>query len=171
MVDLAIVPRSVWWDGIRGFLTPAAPPAGITATLGALAGLTALASGLNWSMADYRDKGYGMGHRVGFIAGLCGERRELSRSATFRDTPETVPGGGAGTGRCDSTSGGVLLRRNARDAAANDPMAMSSRPAGKADDEERADVRAEKLVTSTVGMFYLMLVVGVLILFSTHWAS
>ena len=32
VVDIAIVPPSVWWDGIRGLLTPAAPPAGITAT-------------------------------------------------------------------------------------------------------------------------------------------
>ena len=93
VVDIAIVPPSVWWEGIRGLLTPAAPPAGITATtLGALAGFTALASGLNWyAMAHYRDKGYGMGHRVGFIAGLRGERQELLPvGVTFRDTPENA---------------------------------------------------------------------------------
>lgn len=91
VVDLAIVPWSVWWEGIRGLVTPAAPPAGITATtLGALAGFTALASGLNWyAMAHYRDKGYGMGHRVGFISGMRGGRQELLPvGVTFRDTPE-----------------------------------------------------------------------------------
>jgi hypothetical protein len=87
-IDLFIVPWELWWDGIRGFFTPAAPPAGITATqLGGLAGFTALASGLNWYvMGHYRDKGYGMGHRAGYIAGLRGGRRELLASGvTFPD--------------------------------------------------------------------------------------
>ena len=72
VIDLFIVPFDLWWEGIRGFFTPAAPPEGITATqLGALAGFTALASGLNWYvMGHYRDKGYGMGYRTGFISGL-----------------------------------------------------------------------------------------------------
>jgi hypothetical protein len=88
LIDLFVVPFEVWWEGIRGFFTPAAPPAGITATqLGALAGFTALASGLNWYvMGHYRDKGYGMGYRVGFIAGLRGEKKELLPSGiTFSD--------------------------------------------------------------------------------------
>ncbi|NUS01335.1 MAG: Nramp family divalent metal transporter [Nonomuraea sp.] len=87
-VDLLVVPFGQWWEGIRGFVTPAAPPAGITATqLGALAGFTALASGLNWYvMGHYRDKGYGMGHRAGFIAGLRGGRSEiLASGVTFPD--------------------------------------------------------------------------------------
>ncbi|RVX42560.1 hypothetical protein EDD27_5195 [Nonomuraea polychroma] len=87
-VDLLVVPFSMWWEGIRGFVTPAAPPAGITATqLGALAGFTALASGLNWYvMGHYRDKGYGMGHRVGYISGMRGERRQiLASGVTFPD--------------------------------------------------------------------------------------
>lgn len=67
VVCVAVVPWSVWWEGIRGLVTPAAPPPGITATtLGALAGFTALASGLNWyAMSHYRDKGYGMARRSG----------------------------------------------------------------------------------------------------------
>ncbi|RJL32665.1 Nramp family divalent metal transporter [Bailinhaonella thermotolerans] len=88
VIDLFVVPFSLWWEAIRGFVTPAAPPAGITATeIGGLAGFTALASGLNWYvMGHYRDKGYGMGHRAGFIAGLRGERRELLASGvTFPD--------------------------------------------------------------------------------------
>jgi len=87
-IDLFVVPWELWWEGIRGFFTPAAPPAGITATqLGGLAGFTALASGLNWYvMGHYRDKGYGMGYRAGYISGLRGERREiLASGVTFPD--------------------------------------------------------------------------------------
>ena len=92
IVDLAIVPPSTWWEALRGILTPALPPSGVNATLlGGLAGYTALASGLNWyNMNYYRDHGYGMGARVGFIAGLVGGRQEeiLSSGLTFPDTPQ-----------------------------------------------------------------------------------
>jgi hypothetical protein len=90
VIDLFVVPFDLWWEGIRGFFTPALPPEGITATqLGGLAGFTALASGLNWYvMGHYRDKGYGMGYRAGYISGLRGERRELlSSGVTFPDDP------------------------------------------------------------------------------------
>jgi hypothetical protein len=83
-----VVPFSVWWDGLKGLVTPALPPEGSDATLlGGLAGFTALASGLNWYvMNHYRDKGYGMGYRTGFIAGLRGEQRALLPvGVTFRD--------------------------------------------------------------------------------------
>ncbi|MDQ3947173.1 MAG: Nramp family divalent metal transporter [Actinomycetota bacterium] len=88
IVDLLIVPWDVWWEAIRGFLTPRRPPEGTTASdLGALAGFTALASGLNWFVLNhYRDKAYGMGGRVGYIAGLRGERKEvLAVGVTFPD--------------------------------------------------------------------------------------
>jgi hypothetical protein len=88
VIDLFVVPFSVWWEGFRGLITPALPPEGSDATLlGGLAGFTALASGLNWYvMNHYRDKGYGMGYRVGYIAGLRGERREVaSVGVTFPD--------------------------------------------------------------------------------------
>lgn len=88
IMDLIIVPGRIWWEGIRGFFTPAAPPDGISATqLGALAGFTALASGLNWYvLGHYRDKGYGMGHRAGFLSGMRGERKEvLASGVTFPD--------------------------------------------------------------------------------------
>ncbi|GAA2414842.1 Nramp family divalent metal transporter [Nonomuraea africana] len=88
VIDLFVVPFEQWWEAIRGFVTPAAPPAGITATqLGGLAGFTALASGLNWYvMGHYRDKGYGMGYRTGFISGMRGTRHELLASGvTFPD--------------------------------------------------------------------------------------
>jgi hypothetical protein len=90
LIDLFVVPFSIWWEGIRGFFTPAAPPSGISATqLGALAGFTALASGLNWYvMGHYRDKGYGMGYRTGYIGGLRGEARTLrDNGVTFLDDP------------------------------------------------------------------------------------
>jgi hypothetical protein len=88
LIDLFVVPFEQWWEGIRGFVTPAAPPEGITATqLGGLAGFTALASGLNWYvMGHYRDKGYGMGYRTGYLSGLRGERKELRPvGTTFPD--------------------------------------------------------------------------------------
>ena len=88
LLDIFLVPASIWWEGIRGFFTPAAPPEGISATqLGGLAGFTALASGLNWYvMGHYRDKGYGMGYRAGYIAGLRGTRRDmLASGVTFPD--------------------------------------------------------------------------------------
>jgi hypothetical protein len=88
LIDLFIVPFDLWWEGIRGFFTPAAPPEGITATqLGGLAGFTALASGLNWYvMGHYRDKGYGMGYRTGYLGGLRAEERGLrDNGTTFTD--------------------------------------------------------------------------------------
>src|SRR5215207_4419 len=88
LLDVFIVPVDIWWEGIRGFFTPAAPPEGISATqLGGLAGFTALASGLNWYvMGHYRDKGYGMGFRTGYISGMRGEHPELKAvGTTFTD--------------------------------------------------------------------------------------
>ncbi|HEX2222217.1 MAG TPA: Nramp family divalent metal transporter [Candidatus Limnocylindria bacterium] len=86
---LVVVPLGVWGEAIASLVTPAAPPPGSSATdLGALAGFTALASGLNYFIiAHYRDKGYGMGHRVGGIAGLVGghQREILSSGVTFPD--------------------------------------------------------------------------------------
>ena len=174
VVDIAIVPPSVWWEGIRGLLTPAAPPEGITATtLGGLAGFTALASGLNWyAMAHYRDKGYGMGYRVGFIAGLRGERRELLPvGVTFRDTPENA----ARWKRwirllhidqwlvffCGAMLGMLL------------PTILMAHIVATTGEEPTMEnvptFTAEKLGEQYgQGMFYLMLFAGVLILFSTQ---
>lgn len=88
ILDLILVPFEVWKEGILGFITPALPPEGTDVTLlGGLAGFTALASGLNWYiMGHYRDQGYGMGYRVGFIAGGRGEQKELlPNGLTFPD--------------------------------------------------------------------------------------
>ncbi|MGH9040668.1 MAG: Nramp family divalent metal transporter [Acidimicrobiia bacterium] len=79
VIAVAVVPLEVWWEGIRGFVTPARPPKGVTASaIGGLVGFTALAAGLNWFFLNhYRDKGYGMGHRVGFLAGMRGEQEPV----------------------------------------------------------------------------------------------
>ena len=159
-----------------GFVTPAAPPAGITATqLGGLAGFTALASGLNWYvMGHYRDKGYGMGYRTGYISGLRGERtraarRSASRSRTTRPTPARwqrwyrlllidmwgVFFIGAMLGMLLPT----ILMAHAVELSGT-----------QADDGHRADVRGRRCWTQEYGrsMFYVALVLGVLILFSTQ---
>jgi hypothetical protein len=88
IVSVAVVPLDVWWDGVTGFVTPAMPPEGITATeLGSLAGFAALLSGFNWMMLNhYRDKSYGMGYRVGFFTGLRGQQGTVRNSGfTFPD--------------------------------------------------------------------------------------
>src|SRR2546430_12155276 len=61
--SIIVVPAAVWGSSFASLVIPAAPPSGTSATnLGALAGFTALASGLNYvAISYYRDKGYGMG--------------------------------------------------------------------------------------------------------------
>ncbi|MDQ4026579.1 MAG: Nramp family divalent metal transporter [Actinomycetota bacterium] len=84
ILDLFIVPANIWGQGLLGFITPALPPGDTDATvLGGLVGFTALASGLNWYiMGHYRDQGYGMGYRIGYIPGGRGEAREVLPSGT-----------------------------------------------------------------------------------------
>ncbi|PWK86019.1 hypothetical protein C8D88_10559 [Lentzea atacamensis] len=174
VVTLAIVPFSVWSEGVRGLVTPAAPPSGITATqLGGLAGFTALASGLNWyAMSHYRDKGYGMGHHVGFISGMRGGKQEVRPvGVTFVDTPANaslwrrwyrlllidqwaVFFVGAMLGMLLPTvlMAHIVAVSGQQPTAANVPT-----------------FSAEQLgILYGQGMFYLMLVVGVLVLFSTQ---
>jgi hypothetical protein len=174
IVDLAIVPGSVWWEGIRGLFTPAAPPAGITAsTLGGLAGFTALASGLNWyAMNHYRDKGYGMGHRVGFISGMRGGRQAIRPvGVTFHDTPENATRWrrwyrlllidqwgvffiGAMLGMLLPTilMAHIVATSGERPTTGNVPTFAAEKLGAQYGD----------------GMFYLILAVGVLVLFSTQ---
>jgi hypothetical protein len=59
--------------------------------LGGIIGYTGFAAGFNFMLINYyRDKGYGMGHKVGFISGLVGGQKQdvLSVGVTFRDTPQ-----------------------------------------------------------------------------------
>ena len=174
LIDLFIVPFDLWWEGIRGFVTPAAPPAGITATqLGALAGFTALASGLNWYvMGHYRDKGYGMGYRTGYLGGLRAEERAL------RDNGTTFPDDAANTARWKrwyrlllADQWGVFF------IGAMLGMLLPTILMAHA-----VELSGEQPTTATVptfvacalgaeygrGMFYIALIIGVLILFSTQ---
>ena len=74
VVTLTIVPFSYWGQAVASLVTLAPPPGGVDPTLlGQVVGFTALASGLNFMFIGYyRDKGYGMGHRVGFLSGWFG---------------------------------------------------------------------------------------------------
>jgi len=78
IIAAILVPAERWAKAFAALVTPALPPKGSDPTLlGALAGFTATASGLNFFMINYyRDKGYGMGYRVGFIAALVGGKQE-----------------------------------------------------------------------------------------------
>ena len=174
VIDLVFVPFDIWWEAIRGFVTPAAPPAGITATeIGGLAGFTALASGLNWYvMGHYRDKGYGMGYRTGYISGMRGDGSQLAAvGVTFPDDAANTARWkrwyrllltdmwgvffvGAMLGMLLPT---ILMARavdliGAKPTAANVPTFVAT-----ALDQEYGKF-----------MFYTSLIVGVLILFSTQ---
>ena len=174
LIDVFIVPFDLWWEGIRGFFTPAAPPEGITATqLGALAGFTALASGLNWYvMGHYRDKGYGMGYRTGYLGGLRADER------TLRDNGTTFTDDAANAARWKrwyrllladqwgvffiGAMLGMLL-----------PTILMAR-AVELSGERPTTATVPTFVASALGaeygpgMFYITLLIGVLVLFSTQ---
>jgi hypothetical protein len=80
-----LVPPDRWVSGFASMITPALPPHGTDAKIiGGLVGFTATAAGLNWFILGYyRDKGYGMGHKVGYIAGLVGGKQEAMLSSGF----------------------------------------------------------------------------------------
>jgi hypothetical protein len=94
LAAILLVPLSAWGDGLEGIFRPALPPAGVDATsIGAVAGFAAMASGLNYVFMNYyRDKGYGMGSKAGYIPALLGgERHEVAATGTtFRETPENA---------------------------------------------------------------------------------
>ena len=90
ILALLVAPASYWRDAFLSLVTVRRPPSGIDVSLlGALAGYTGFSSGMNFMMINYyRDKGYGMGHRVGFIAGLVGGQQGavLPSGVTFRES-------------------------------------------------------------------------------------
>jgi hypothetical protein len=174
IIDLFIVPFDLWWEGIRGFVTPAAPPEGITATqLGGLAGFTALASGLNWYvMGHYRDKGYGMGYRTGYLGGLRAEERALrDNGTTFTDDAANAARWKRWYRLLLADQWGVFF------VGAMLGMLLPTILMAYA-----VQLSGERPTTATVptfvasalgaeygsGMFYIMLIIGVLILFSTQ---
>jgi hypothetical protein len=91
---ILLVELSAWGDGLEGLFRPALPPEGVDATsIGAVAGFAAMASGLNYVFMNYyRDKGYGMGSKAGYIPALLGgEKHEVAAvGTTFRETPENT---------------------------------------------------------------------------------
>jgi hypothetical protein len=94
IVCVMVVPFDQWLDGLEGIFRPALPPEGVDATLiGSIAGFAAMASGLNYAFMNYyRDKGYGMGSRTGYIPSLLGGEKTEVRpvGTTFRETPENA---------------------------------------------------------------------------------
>jgi hypothetical protein len=94
IVAIAIVPLTKWGEALSSVVIPAAVPTGMDVTLlGAIIGYTGFGAGFNFMLINYyRDKGYGMGHKVGFIAGLIGGgKSEVKASGvTFRETPENA---------------------------------------------------------------------------------
>ncbi len=77
IIGIIVVPAAHWGIAFASLVIPGAPPKGTDpALLGALAGFTAMASGLNFMyMGYYREKGYGMGHKIGYIASLVGGKQ------------------------------------------------------------------------------------------------
>ncbi|HEV3363523.1 MAG TPA: Nramp family divalent metal transporter [Acidimicrobiia bacterium] len=173
ILSVAVVPLDVWWQGLRGFVTPAMPPKGITATeVGSLAGFAALLSGFNWVFLNhYRDKSYGMGHRVGYLSGLRGHSKVLPSGFTFPDDPANASVWkrwkhllyldmwgvfltGAVVGMLVPTS---LMRH----------LALTS---GRQPERATVTTFAADVLGNQYGrwLFYLTLLVGFLILFSTQ---
>ncbi len=91
---VAIVPGSLWREAFSSLVVITRPGKGMDASLlGALAGYTGFASGMNFMLINYyRDKGYGMGSAVGYLSGIIGGTRTEVRCSgiTFRDTPENT---------------------------------------------------------------------------------
>jgi hypothetical protein len=95
IIDVLVVGWSDLVDGLEGMFRPALPPEGTNATdIGAVAGFAAMASGLNYVFMNYyRDKGYGMGSKSGYIPGLlAGRDVEPVKpvGTTFPETPENA---------------------------------------------------------------------------------
>ncbi|HWU38452.1 MAG TPA: Nramp family divalent metal transporter, partial [Candidatus Acidoferrum sp.] len=74
LLDLYIVPASVWWEGFKGFFSFGYWPQGVDLLLlGALVGYSAYGGFGNNAISNwYRDKGYGMGGKVGYIPAAIG---------------------------------------------------------------------------------------------------
>jgi hypothetical protein len=88
------VPPGDWVAGFVSMITPSLPPHGTDATLiGGLVGFTACAAGLNWYVLGYyRDHGYGMGSKIGAIAGMIGGKQEqvLPSGRVFRENEKNT---------------------------------------------------------------------------------
>jgi len=94
IVAIAIVPLAEWGTALASAVIPASIPKGMDVTLlGAIIGYTGFGAGFNFMLINYyRDKGYGMGYKVGFIAGLIGgDKSEVKTSGvTFRENEKNA---------------------------------------------------------------------------------
>jgi hypothetical protein len=74
ILDIYIVPGSVWLEGLVGFVSFGSIPKGVDLLLlGALVGYSAYGGFGNNAITNwYRDKGYGMGGKVGYIPAAIG---------------------------------------------------------------------------------------------------
>jgi len=74
LLDLFLVPGRVWLDGLVGFFTFGYIPQGVDVLLlGALVGYSAYGGFGNNAITNwYRDKGYGMAGKIGYIPALIG---------------------------------------------------------------------------------------------------
>jgi hypothetical protein len=74
LLDLYIVPGTIWLDGLKGFFTFGYIPKGVDVLLlGALVGYSAYGGFGNNAITNwYRDKGYGMAGKIGYIPALIG---------------------------------------------------------------------------------------------------
>jgi hypothetical protein len=74
VLDLFLVPAGVWAEGLAGFFRIGYIPRGVDVLLlGALVGYSAYGGFGNNAMTNwYRDKGYGMGQKVGYISTAVG---------------------------------------------------------------------------------------------------
>ena len=90
LLDLYIVPASVWWEGVKGFFTFGYIPKGVDLLLlGALVGYSAYGGFGNNAISNwYRDKGYGMGGKVGYIPAAIGGK-EVHVSHVGKIAPQT----------------------------------------------------------------------------------
>ena len=74
ILDIYIVPGSVWLEGLVGFVSFGSIPRGVDLLLlGALVGYSAYGGFGNNAITNwYRDKGYGMGGKIGYIPAAIG---------------------------------------------------------------------------------------------------
>lgn len=74
ILDIFIVPGSVWLEGLVGFVSFGSIPRGVDLLLlGALVGYSAYGGFGNNAITNwYRDKGYGMGGKIGYIPAAIG---------------------------------------------------------------------------------------------------
>lgn len=93
-VTVAIVPFSYLGQSLIAAVIPARIPEGMDISLlGGIIGYTGFGAGFNFMLINYyRDKGYGMGSKVGFISGLVGGKKQdvLPSGVTFRDSEENT---------------------------------------------------------------------------------